>query len=409
MGDKMDSLLFDIYSFTENKWARETAKLLCLDICAFDTISSKFNKEDIISAMQHYLINFYMLFNATEETCIAISRDKNQYRIPARYGSLFFKYDIMIPLMDMLEANDYIEIKLGYYDHNKKSGETTRLTLTNKMKNLLQDISLDLKYCRPSLVLKNKNKDIIHYDITAKTKELKKIVVDYNNYTNQHEFLLDGKKQITDLTRIFNNSSWSQGGRFYGKIQNKLRLDRPSITIDNQSTVEIDFSGIHPNMLYHLENKQLEGKAYDLGIQTPRELIKKWILIVVNASNRKEAKYAFKEEVNDYNKENIAAISNAALEFDLIDQAFKMKHKDISKFLYSGMGVDLQFHDSQIMSAILKQCINNDIVCYPIHDSLIIKEVDCNAAKKIMTECYCNYMKKTFNLTINPTINVDKK
>ena len=53
------------------------------------------------------------------------------------------------------------------------------------------------------------------------------------------------------VRRIFNNSRWDQGGRFYGGWWQRCPKDyRKKIKMDGMMTAEIDFSGLHIVMLY---------------------------------------------------------------------------------------------------------------------------------------------------------------
>jgi hypothetical protein len=69
----------------------------------------------------------------------------------------------------------------------------------------------------------------------------------------------DPKKGTVDFTRkfvrrIFNNGSFEQGGRFYGGFwQNIPREYRKFIRINYKEIVELDYSGLHINMLYAMK------------------------------------------------------------------------------------------------------------------------------------------------------------
>ena len=72
------------------------------------------------------------------------------------------------------------------------------------------------------------------------------------------------------LTRIFNNSSLEQGGRFYrGWWQNIPKEFRPLICINGDFTTEMDYSAIHPSLLYALEGKEMPYEdPYVCGLLT---------------------------------------------------------------------------------------------------------------------------------------------
>lgn len=69
----------------------------------------------------------------------------------------------------------------------------------------------------------------------------------------------------TQLHRVFNNSSFNDGGRFYGAQYQRLNsTERSRIMINGNPTMEIDYSSLHPNMLYHINNIDYHGDRSNL-------------------------------------------------------------------------------------------------------------------------------------------------
>jgi hypothetical protein len=86
------------------------------------------------------------------------------------------------------------------------------------------------------------------------------------------------RPRFVDLTRnrlyrAFNNGSFDQGGRFYGPWWQRVPSERRKfITINWLPTRELDYSNLHPAMLYAMEGIQLEDRARKadfLSRQTP--------------------------------------------------------------------------------------------------------------------------------------------
>ena len=70
-------------------------------------------------------------------------------------------------------------------------------------------------------------------------------------------------------TRQIANSSWKQGGRFYGGWWQRIPAEyRPQIRINNTPTTEIDYSAHHPVLLYAQKGinywKDIGGDLYEL-------------------------------------------------------------------------------------------------------------------------------------------------
>lgn len=89
--------------------------------------------------------------------------------------------------------------------------------------------------------------------------------------------------------RVFNNNSWTQGGRFYGAWWMECpKLLRKYIIIDGDPTVEIGCSGMHIHLLYAIEkiNYAAEGEdPYVIEGFSNRGLNKYVFLIAVNAED----------------------------------------------------------------------------------------------------------------------------
>ncbi|NMC61735.1 MAG: hypothetical protein GYA55_01060, partial [SAR324 cluster bacterium] len=65
------------------------------------------------------------------------------------------------------------------------------------------------------------------------------------------------------LYRIFNNSDFKQGGRFYGAPYQRIPGQiRKFLTINNEAVVELDFACLHPSMLYNRLGVPAPAKPY---------------------------------------------------------------------------------------------------------------------------------------------------
>ena len=80
------------------------------------------------------------------------------------------------------------------------------------------------------------------------------------------------------LYRVFNNGKLTNGGRFYGGWWQNIKKDyRRAITINGGTTAELDYSSLHPSMLYALEGKTPPDDCYALDgfPKAHRDLLKK--------------------------------------------------------------------------------------------------------------------------------------
>jgi len=172
--------------------------------------------------------------------------------------------------------------------------------------------------------------------------------IDINSLINKH---LESR-----LYRVFNNKKFSLGGRFYGAEYQQLNQeDRSLITINGKKTSEIDFKGLHLNMLYNFEGMDFQGDPYSITNKNTeiRPLLKLVSLIGINAVTPKSAIDAFNfEMLNDYSLYQTQKKYNLKTK-ELFSQ-FENAHPKISKYFRSGKGIELQYIDSKIAENILK-------------------------------------------------------
>jgi hypothetical protein len=192
------------------------------------------------------------------------------------------------------------------------------------------------------------------------------------------------------LHRVFNDSSFSRGGRFYGAIHLSLPRDlRAFIHIDGQPTVELDYSAFHIKMLYHKEGIDYQDDPYSACEGAAlRKVYKAVGLIAINAENAKKAYGAIADELKD---RGLIAPKRDEPIVSLVN-AFKQTHLPIQKHLFSGVGTKLQNIDSDIMNSILARLLGMDIVGLPVHDSVIVPAQYKDILEALMIEEYQKQM-----------------
>lgn len=208
--------------------------------------------------------------------------------------------------------------------------------------------------------------------------------------TNREKYKapLDMTKET--LVRIFCNGKFDQGGRFYGGWWQAVPgRYRPYIAIDDKPTIEIDFSGIHINMLYLREGLPIPtDDVYTIDSfpdeikKVVRNVMKIALQIILNSKSENKALWTMRthKKINSY--VNLFKV----ITHKEILKAFKEKHKAIEKYFFSGTGVYLQYEDSQIAEDILLNLASKGIVALPIHDSFVVQEEHEGALRDAMNE-----------------------
>jgi len=267
----------------------------------------------------------------------------------------------MEPLADVIVLRNYDDDTKKKYKQVLPKSDAVR-----KMSANLRKINKFLSKQSICLLLSNKSFERLGGEMTFGQR---KTLYDFN-YQAKHPRYLDFT--MTQLRRIFSRDSMKLGGRFYGGwwqfIPKKYRVH---ITINYLSTIEVDYSGLHPYMMYHLEGLEPPiGDMYDIGVwKTPQEkeskrpIIKEFFNAIVNDQY---GQYKMSKE-----QKSKLGLSNKQLR-DKLNQ----KHCQIAHRFNSGYGLTLQYEDSKIAEAVMLALLEQGIACLPMHDSFIVQSTE---------------------------------
>lgn len=179
------------------------------------------------------------------------------------------------------------------------------------------------------------------------------------------------------LRRIFAKGCMDRGGRMYGAWWQTIPKDyRRFVTINGRPTVEVDFSEIHPTMLYCLAGQAAPPNIYDLGIRNPgeppydpkvephksrRKIIKTFVCALIN------------DERGVYRLTDLDAME-LGMSHEQLKKAVMEKHPVIAQSFRTDIGLYLQFLDSQIAAGVMVRLMEQRIVALPVHDSFLVQE-----------------------------------
>ena len=185
------------------------------------------------------------------------------------------------------------------------------------------------------------------------------------------------------LHRVFNNGTLDHGGRFYGGWwQNIPKRYRARITINWAPTVEIDYSSMHPNMLYAMEGKTAPKDCYALDgfPENDRDLLKTTFQKLLNAEGRIQPPLSDKlPEGWNWN--------------DILD-GLQSLHEPISKYFGKGKGIELQRLDSDIAEQVILRMMEHRTLALPVHDSFIVHFTRVDLLQQVMREVYIEQVGK---------------
>jgi hypothetical protein len=198
------------------------------------------------------------------------------------------------------------------------------------------------------------------------------------------------------LTRIFGEEE-NSCGRFFQKYgtsyQNIPREDRSRMLLNNQETIEVDFSGMHINLLYHRQglnnphkdsyNPILEALALP---STMRKVIKQCVLVLINAPTYKSYICSFNKDAEG--RKMVKDLKEYGVSLKDVLEAVKTIHSGIASYLHSNASLSLMFEESEIMQSILLSLHKMEVFGLPLHDAVICQKKDVHTVANVMQEEY---------------------
>lgn len=209
------------------------------------------------------------------------------------------------------------------------------------------------------------------------------------------------------ISAVFSRGSFDCGGRLYSIVkrgmgwQNLSQEERHTITINGESTVELDFKALHISMLYAIMGIQIREDPYTYFSTEMRSLYKTLMLRLLNARSIRgtlqsieRTLWTLKRKPFILSKE--MKILNAVEKFKpnwnkLVSELME-HHKPIRHFFGSDCGVYLQRLDGEMMLHILSVLAQEGIPALPVHDSVIVPRHAQNRTAEVMQTTYRHYM-----------------
>ncbi|MFC1581009.1 hypothetical protein ACFL4N_08880 [Thermodesulfobacteriota bacterium] len=235
-----------------------------------------------------------------------------------------------------------------------------------------------VRLMKSNLELINEVMETAVIDLDIDEEELKELNARMNEDSDPYKRAVDFSKKR--LYRVFLDRRLDRGGRFYGPwYQNVPKEYRPKITIDGAPTMELDYSSLHPYLLYYIAKKKppadglyhLDGYGDDT-----RKFRKAVFLRIINSKSRLAAKGSVRKAAFKLKKLVVPAEFGKLDDKDLdpLIDAYLEKHKALEKVIFEvkDIGNILQYVDSQIAEHVLLYFAEQGIPALPIHDSFRI-------------------------------------
>lgn len=412
-------------------------------LSSFTGIKLTKNKQDKIQkVVSCFILNFYRSV-CFEENTISIILDKSVYSRRLIYNgkdtNRKISYSYHRSFLSWLHTENYINLEVGgVLSYKLKNSSwvvndtsTSSITFKNKLLALLDETDKDKKKLgtnKDVLVLRNKEGHSITYNLN---KDLRSIITkmnEYNTLARANEVSINGNIHLdVQGKKVFNNSSFSQGGRLYligdNNLQSINKELRSQIKINDNDVVELDYSSLHPRMLAELDGHKLPKDFDPYGIylegydaKVLRKISKLALLIMINseaptmklAINR--AAMALNKEIADMSPDGHTSIVDiwhsrgdiptAYVDVKKIMELLIIQNNYMADYFFSGEGIRLQNLDSKIIDYVINKFTQRGEVIVPIHDSLIAPDYLKEELHDTMLEGYAYVLGSSFNCKI---------
>ena len=283
-------------------------------------------------------------------------------------------------------------------------------------------------YCGPLLLMRDEWKKPIAYRRTDGSdrmlRQIEGINADIDGFSIEHPgMVFRGDSLLADiggtvintadrrLRRVFNDGSWSMGGRAYASAwQNIPKELRSKLLLNGQPICEPDHKNLHPRLLYARKGIvwSVTDEAYEIN-DWPRPIVKPAFNTMINANTEQAAHYSIcrliagHEAAEDVQLMQLVAETHApymlvarrawhrlAALFGKrareLMEAIKRRHKPVAEYFCSGIGLRLQRRDADMCLSVTRKLLDAGIPTLPVHDSHFALKQHKNQVQMIMTD-----------------------
>ncbi len=290
-----------------------------------------------------------------------------------------------IELVQQLHERGFIDMQKGY--RTEKESRLARIWATNKLLDYCPLVP-GIVLCEPVelVILKDQDNRLKDYKDTAETKRIRQVLERVNKVNKQARIV-----HTTDRLSVYLYAVFREKFTLYGRLHSKgvrhyqgySEAERAEFTIDGKPVVELDYSGLHPHLLYANEGIQFFGDPYSMVDDRPelRPFLKVILLAMLNAKDfvtaEKAANHWIRTKKNDEEKEEKRQAVRRAGVFKArpIMEAFAEVHHRIAHHFYNGKlsGLRIMNIDSKIALDIVDHFASLGIPILSVHDSFIVQ------------------------------------
>jgi len=334
------------------------------------------------------LANFRTYPHAT----VFYSRDRNHYANSAkrRYFPDYYSYGAVIAAVDMLALAGLIDNLRTI--PSPSATKRSRLRATARLRASILDGSSWTPQIVESemIVLRGAGKKEIDYVDTDQIRAMRADVLAHNAFQGTFVVALNDTADpvggLLDLPartyhRVF-CGDFEQGGRWYALWQNLKKELRPQITINGESTTELDFRCCHPRLLCASGGLDLPFGDPDFDFYRfppfEREDVKTAVAVLLNAPSLSSARRALASELERRGRPDPAAGARS------LCRAVVATSPGLAPYWGTGVGLRLQRIDSDICTEVQTAMRTRGIPVLSIHDGFIVPAEHDDDLKQVM-------------------------
>ena len=443
LSEAFDTLLNDLKQYRMDKGKRGRGKL----------------EPEVLRVITLITLDLFVAWETSSDLLVGYSRNAKEFPKGGRYwddkaGQKLFTETVFLSVIDGLSA-------LGYIDDEPAKqgsiGKSSRMKAKQKLIDVMKEHGINWSAIDaspdPSNVIelksekdKQENQTKLPFEDSVDVKiptirdalvgineALKKTLINLKATDDQFAVINnrlsnDKDRQMVNfsnryIVRKFTNGSFGDGGRFYGGWWMDIPKEyRKFIQIQGKPTAELDYSTLHPTILYLKKSLKPPKDSYDLHgwDKEHRSIYKKTFNQLLNSKqvmHKKSMWGSFAPEIlksdnapgcehlsqSDrirINREKFIRLTGRDYN-DLIEATLE-KHQRIQNRFFTQAWTWLQRLDSDIAEMVMLKMLNEeDIPVLQLHDSFIVRTI----FKDILSDV----MEKSFKEVIKGEPTIDAK
>lgn len=247
------------------------------------------------------ILNLLAANTRFDSRSIRYSRSEGAYR-KSRYNTYGASYSSILAIIDKMSDCGFLTHSLGHRSTREVfSSKMSAFRATKKLRDLL-DLCAEKVSIKEGeseiIILRDSGKHLVDYEETLHTGKMRRSLRALNSFIASKDIKVpagyEHLQSRKSYCRIFNNSTFRHGGRFYGGFWTMIpRESRKNITIEGSPVCELDYGSQSLTIAYALEGVAPPfGDLYAVsGYAEPhmRAVVKRAVTVALGSKSRGSA------------------------------------------------------------------------------------------------------------------------